>query len=277
MLDLDTATRREQTDLRLLRRYHEHNDRAARDEMVRRGQALVKSLARNYSGRGERFDDLVQVGSVGLVKAIDRFNPDAGTRFVAFAAPNITGEIKRHFRDHCWLLHVPRSVQELDAKVNRESERFASQTGRRPTVQELADALDEPEERIVDAVQGGRGYSGLSLDSPVGDTVGVLDMLGEEDQRLAAVDERDLVRRACATLDERERQIVALRYGEGLLQREIAERFGVSQMQVSRILARALERMREYLLAQEEAAEGEAERGHDRTPVEAAAAPRRLS
>lgn len=276
MLDLDTTTRREQTDLRLLRRYHDHNDYAAREEMVRRGQALVKSLARNYSGRGERFDDLVQVGSVGLVKAIDRFNPDAGTRFVAFAAPNITGEIKRHFRDHCWLLHVPRSVQELDAKVNRESERFASETGRRPTVQELADALDESEERIVDAVQGGRGYSGLSLDSPVGDTVGVLDMLGEEDQRLAAVDERDLVRRACATLDERERQIVALRYGEGLLQREIAERFGVSQMQVSRILARALERMREFLVAQE-AADGEADRGLDRTPAEAAAAPRRLS
>ncbi len=276
MLDLDTTTRREQKDLRLLRRYHENNDQAAREEMVRRGQALVKSLARNYSGRGERFDDLVQVGSVGLVKAIDRFNPDAGTRFVAFAAPNITGEIKRHFRDHCWLLHVPRSVQELDAKVNRESERFASETGRRPTVQELADALDEPEDRIVDAVQGGRGYSGLSLDTPVGDTVGVLDMLGEEDKRLAAVDERDLVRRACATLDERERQIVALRYGEGLLQREIAERFGVSQMQVSRILARALERMREFLVAQQ-AADGDAARGLDRTPAEAAAAPRRLS
>lgn len=274
MLDLDTTTRREQKDLRLLRRYHENNDQAAREEMVRRGQALVKSLARNYSGRGERFDDLVQVGSVGLVKAIDRFNPDAGTRFVAFAAPNITGEIKRHFRDHCWLVHVPRSVQELDAKVNRESERFASQTGRQPTVQELADALGEPEDRVVDAVQGGRGYSGLSLDSPAGDTVGVLDMLGEEDQRLAAVDERDLVRRACATLDERERQIVALRYGEGLLQREIAERFGVSQMQVSRILARALERMREYLLAQDEA---EAERSRERTPVEAATAPLRLS
>lgn len=276
MLDLDTATRREQTDLRLLRRYHEHNDHAAREEMVRRGQALVKSLARNYSGRGERFDDLVQVGSVGLVKAIDRFNPDAGTRFVAFAAPNITGEIKRHFRDHCWLLHVPRSVQELDAKVNRESERFASETGRRPTVPELAEALDEPEDRIVDAVQGGRGFSGLSLDSPVGDTVGVLDMLGEEDQRLAAIDERDLVRRACSTLDERERQIVALRYGQGLLQREIAERFGVSQMQVSRILARALERMREYLVAQE-AADGERDRDLHRTPAEAAAAPRRLS
>lgn len=275
---LDTATRREQTDLRLLRRYHEHNDRAAREEMVRRGQALVKSLARHYSGRGERFDDLVQVGSVGLVKAIDRFNPDAGTRFVAFAAPNITGEIKRHFRDHCWLLHVPRSVQELDAKVNRESERFASQTGRRPTVQELAEALDEPEDRIVDAVQGGRGYSALSLDSPVGDTVGVLDMLGEEDQRLAAVDERDRVQRACTTLDERERQIVALRYGEGLLQREIAERFGISQMQVSRILARALERMREFLTAQDAAErEADANRRLERTPAEAAAEPRRLS
>ncbi len=274
MLDLDTATRREQTDLRLLRRYHEHNDTAAREEMVRRGQALVKSLARNYSGRGERFDDLVQVGSVGLVKAIDRFNPDAGTRFVAFAAPNITGEIKRHFRDHCWLLHVPRSVQELDAKINRESERFSSETGRRPTVQELADTLDESEDRIVDALQGGRGYSGLSLDSPVGDTVGVLDMLGEEDAQLESVDERDLVRRACTTLDDRERQIVALRYGEGLLQREIAERFGVSQMQVSRILARALERMREFLVNQEDV---DRDREIDRDPADAAADPRRLN
>ncbi len=271
MLDLETTSQRERTDLRLLRRYHEHNDVAAREEMVRRGQALVKSLARNYSGRGERFDDLVQVGSVGLVKAIDRFDPAAGTRFVAFAAPNITGEIKRHFRDHCWLLHVPRSVQELDARINRESEQFSSTTGRRPSVEELAQALDEPEERIVDALQGGRGYSGLSLDSPVGDTVGVLDMLGEEDPELDAIDRRDLVRRACAALDERERQIVALRYGEGLLQREIAERFGVSQMQVSRILARALERMRDYLLAQED------DHGLDRDPAEAAADPRRLN
>ncbi|MBF6620220.1 MAG: SigB/SigF/SigG family RNA polymerase sigma factor [Patulibacter sp.] len=274
MLDLDSATRREQTDLRLLRRYHEHNDAAAREEMVRRGQALVKSLARHYSGRGERFDDLVQVGSVGLVKAIDRFDPDAGTRFVAFAAPNITGEIKRHFRDHCWLLHVPRSVQELDAKINRETERFVSEVGRRPTVQELADALDEPEDRIVDALQGGRGYSGLSLDSPVGDTVGVLDMLGEEDPQLAAIDERDLVRRACATLDERERRIVALRYSEGLLQREIADRFGISQMQVSRILARALARMREFLLTQKDV---EQDYELDRDPREAAAVPRRFN
>lgn len=251
MLDLETATRREQTDLRLLRRYHDHHDAEAREQMVRRGQPLVKSLARSYSGRGERFDDLVQVGSVGLVKAIDRFDPDAGTRFVAFAAPNITGEIKRHFRDHCWLLHVPRSVQELDARINRECEQVASETGRRPSTEELAERLDVPEDRIVDAVQGGRGYSGLSLDSPVGDTIGVLDLLGEDDPQLATLDERDLVRRACSALDERERKIVALRYGEGLLQREIAERFGVSQMQVSRILARALERMREFLTMQE--------------------------
>lgn len=257
MLDLDTATRREQTDLRLLRRYHDHHDVEAREQMVRRGQPLVKSLARSYSGRGELFDDLVQVGSVGLVKAIDRFNPDAGTRFVAFAAPNITGEIKRHFRDHCWVLHVPRSVQELDARITRATEELASEAGRKPTADELALRLDVPVERIEDAIQGGRGYSALSLDFPAGDTARALDVLGEDDPMISALDERDLVRRAGSVLDAREREIVVLRYGEGLLQREIAERVGVSQMQVSRILARALDRMREYLMTEDpEASEG---------------------
>jgi RNA polymerase sigma-B factor len=248
---LEDPIRREQTDLRLLRRYHEHNDVDAREQMVRRGLPLVRSLARPYSGRGEQFDDLVQVGSVGLVKAIDRFDPDTGTRFVAFAAPTITGEIKRHFRDHCWMVHVPRSVQELDVKVNRAAEQMAAVSGRTPTIAEISVRLKEPVERVADAIQGGQGYRSLSLDHPAGETRETLETLGEEDAAFANVERRQVIVDACQALDEREREIVMLRYFDGLLQREIAEKIGVSQMQVSRILTRALERMREYLVVRD--------------------------
>jgi RNA polymerase sigma-B factor len=243
--------RREQRDLQLLRRYHDHNDLHARALMVERGLPLVRSLARPYSGRGEDLDDLVQVGSVGLVKAIDRFDPAAGSRFVAFASPNITGEIKRHFRDHCWAIHVPRSVQELDAKVSRESNVIASETGRKAGVAELAARLKVPERQVADAMIGGQGYRSLSLDYPAGETREALDLFGTLDASYAAVDRRQVLLDAFGALDEREREMVTLRFFDELLQREIAGRFGISQMQVSRILTRSLEKMREYLEAGE--------------------------
>jgi RNA polymerase sigma-B factor len=242
--------RREQLDMQLLRRYHHNDDQAARAEMVARGLPLVRALARPYANRGEDLDDLVQVGSVGLVKAIDRFDPESGHRFVAFAAPNITGEIKRHFRDHCWSIHVPRSVQELDAKVARESREIQSTTGRTATVAELSDRLGVSQERVSDAMIGGQGYRSLSLDHPAGETREALDLFGGADGGYAAVDRHEEILDACSALDEREREMVLLRFYDGQLQREIAVRFGISQMQVSRVLTGALEKMREHLVPQ---------------------------
>lgn len=239
----DIIDRREQHDMRLLRRYHHHDDQLARREMVERGMPLVRSLARPYAGRGEDLDDLVQVGSVGLVKAIDRFDPESGHRFIAFAAPNITGEIKRHFRDHCWAIHVPRSVQELDQRISRETNAIQASTGRTATVTELSDRLDVPKDRVADAMIGGQGYRSLSLDHPAGETREALDLFGRTDRGYDAVDRHEQIVDACAALDDREREIILLRYYDGQLQREIAVRFGISQMQVSRILAAALEKM----------------------------------
>lgn len=243
----DITTRREQLDMQLLRRYHHNDDRSARAAMVERGMPLVRALARPYAGRGEELDDLVQVGSVGLVKAIDRFDPECGHRFVAFAAPNITGEIKRHFRDHCWAIHVPRSVQELDARINRESGEIHARTGRAATVSELSERLKVPSDRVADAMIGGQGYRSLSLDHPAGETREALDLFGRSDAGYAAVDRHEQILDACTALDDREREMVLLRYYDGQLQREIAARFGISQMQVSRILGGALEKMHGHL------------------------------
>ncbi|WP_210491854.1 SigB/SigF/SigG family RNA polymerase sigma factor [Patulibacter sp. SYSU D01012] len=237
--------RNEQRDLALLRRYHRYGDLRARDELVERALPLVRSLARPYSGKGEPFDDLVQVGCVGLIKAIDRFDASTGHRFVSFAAPNITGEIKRHFRDHSWSIHVPRSIQELDAKVERATARMQARTGREPTVAQLAAELEESPERIEEALRGGQGYRAMSLDRPVGEDGDAMDLTGAVDPEFVRAEHRHLIRECCGDLDARDRKIVRMRFVEDRLQREIAAEVGVSQMQVSRLLRRALTRMRD--------------------------------
>lgn len=255
----ESTLRREQRDMQLLRRYHRQHDPADRERMVRRGLPLVRSLARPYAGKGEQLDDLVQVGCVGLLKAIDRFNPYSGTRFVTFAAPNITGEIKRHFRDHCWSVHVPRGIQELDAKATRAADRIVAETGRTATPAQIAEQLDIEPERVEEAIRGGQGYRPLSLDHPAGEAREALDLFGHDDEGYDAVDRRQLLWAACEGLDAREREVILLRFFDGRLQREIAARLGVSQMQISRILRRALERMRDAL---DEGPEiGDADRG----------------
>lgn len=235
----------ESRDAALLRRYRRSGDLAARDELVEHALPLVRSLARRYAGKGESLDDLVQVGCVGLLKAIDRFDPDAGHRFVSFAAPNITGEIKRHFRDHSWAVHVPRSVQELDARIDQAAVRATAGGGRAPTVAELAAELDEPEARIREAMRGGRAHDTLSLDHPLGDGQTRMDAVGAPDAGYDTAEDRALLRAACRGLDARDRRIVGMRYVGDRLQREIADEVGVSQMQVSRLLRRALGRMRD--------------------------------
>ncbi len=231
----------------LLHRYHRLGDRSARDELVERMIPLVRHIARRYADRGEPLDDLVQVGCVGLINSIDRFDPDRGVRLSTFAAPTIAGEIKRHFRDRAWSVRIPRDLQELSAKLSKATERLATEFGRSPTVAELAVAVERSEEDVMEALQGAQSYTSASLDEPLGEDRTALDVLGGEDEGYAQTDRRLMVIDGLQALAEREQEIVRLRFFDGLTQREIADRVGVSQMHVSRLLRRSLSEMREQL------------------------------
>ena len=240
----------------LLLRVHQHGDAAARSELVERLLPFVRRVARSYSGRGEPFEDLVQVGAIGLVNAIDRFDLDRGLRLSTFAAPNISGEIKRHFRDRAWALRTPRDLQELHALVRSNTSQFLERHGRSPTVAELCGLTGHNEEQILDAIAAGRNYSAVSLDAPResgpdgaddGDGRSLGERLGSDDRAFDHADDRDLLERSLSVLGARERQIVLLRYVDELTQREIAERVGVSQMHVSRLLRRSIDDMRAAL------------------------------
>ncbi|MBF6621869.1 MAG: SigB/SigF/SigG family RNA polymerase sigma factor [Patulibacter sp.] len=244
---LEDATRREQRDLELLRRVHDHDDAHARDELARRFMPLVYSIARKYQSNGEPFEDIAQAGAIGLVKAIDRFDIRAGSRFVSFAAPNIQGEIRRHFRDHTWAVHVPRSMQELSQRVRQAQRELLDRTGREPSVAQLAKHLGEPAERVTEALSAGDAYEALSIDQPARDGEAAPDRTGRIDRGYDGVEQRVTIADACSTLDERTRHVVFQRFYEDRLQREIADEIGVSQMQVSRLLSRGLEQMREHL------------------------------
>jgi RNA polymerase sigma-B factor len=231
----------------LLHRYHRLGDPRAREELVERMVPLVRHIARRYADRGEPLEDLVQVGCVGLINAIDRFDPDRGVRLSTFAAPTIAGEIKRHFRDKAWSVRVPRDLQELSAKITKATEAYASIHGRAPSVPELAVAVERSEEDVLEALQGAQSYTAASLDEPLGEERTSLDLLGGEDEGFAQTDRRLFVLEGLDCLAEREREIVRLRFWDGLTQREIADRVGVSQMHVSRLLRRSLVEMRAAL------------------------------
>ncbi|MGI8580204.1 MAG: SigB/SigF/SigG family RNA polymerase sigma factor [Solirubrobacteraceae bacterium] len=231
----------------LLRAYHEDGDREARRVLIERMMPLVRTLARRYANRGEALDDLVQVGAVGLIKAVDRFDLSRELRFSTFAVPTILGEIKRHFRDRAWAVRVSRGVQELNAKVTREADRLSIELGRSPTIEEIARATDSTQELVLEAMQGAQAYSTVPLDEPIGDDGDPVAKLGRLDGNFELAEERIELTRGLQVLDERERQIVALRFFSGLTQREIAEQVGISQMHVSRLLRRSLERMSEHL------------------------------
>jgi RNA polymerase sigma-B factor len=234
--------------LALLRRWHEDGDRAAREEVAHLLLPLARSLARRYAGKGEPLEDLEQVASLGLLKAIDRFDVSRDVRFATFAVPTIAGELKRHFRDRGWMLRVPRDVQELSARVTRCREVLTREHGRSPTVAEVATALGESDERILDAVRAADAYRTMSLDEPLGGGEGgVLDAVGGEDEELARAEERAMLCVGLETLGPREREILHLRYHEGMTQREIARAVGVSQMHVSRLIRRSVDAMRETI------------------------------
>ncbi len=213
---------------------------------------LVRFLAVKFANRGEPLDDLVQVGTVGLLKAIDRFDLERGVEFTTYATPTIVGEIKRYFRDKGWAVKVPRRLQELNLAVNRASDKLAVELGRSPTVGELAEHLGAGEDEILEAQELGQAYNLLSLDSEVsGDTdkksQTLADTVGVSDAELELLEDRANLERAFEVLSGRERVIVYLRFYESVSQTEIAKRLNVSQMHVSRLQAKALEKLRAVL------------------------------
>ncbi len=227
----------------LLRRYHEDGDREARQALIERMMPLVRSLARRYAGRGENLDDLEQVGFVGLIKAVDRFDLSRELRFSTFAVPTILGEIKRHFRDRTWSVRVSRSIQELNAKLTKAADRLSTKLGRSPTIEELAQATGATAEQVLEAMMGAQAYSTVPLEEPVGDDDEPVSKLGVWDTGYDRAEDRVELGRGMEVLEDRERRIVTLRFFHGLTQREIADQVGISQMHVSRLLRRSLEQM----------------------------------
>jgi RNA polymerase sigma-B factor len=215
---------------------------ALRDELVTLHLPLVHYLARRFAGRNEPMPDLVQVGTIGLIKAIDRFDAERGLAFSTFATPTILGEIKRYFRDSGWLIHVPRRAQELQTSLTSARAALSQELQRSPTVAEVAQRLRISEDEVVDALEAGRAYSGLSLDSITEAGTGRPDhpVLSQIDEDLGRAELRAVLVPALEELSERDRRIVALRFFEGKSQTDISEIIGLSQMQVSRILARSL-------------------------------------
>lgn len=231
---------------------HHPSRPAVRAQTIEAWLPLATHIARRFAGKGEPVQDLVQTATVGLIKAVDRFNPEHGNGFVAFAVPTIAGELKRYFRDQTWDVHVPRHLQELRLAVVRSTEQLAQQLGHLPSPAEVADALSLPEDEVREGIKVAGAYTTASLDVPARDTGGeggplLSDVLGEEDNELALAELRVSAAPAVAALPERDRRILHLRFFANLTQDQIAAQIGISQMHVSRLLARALDTLRHQL------------------------------
>jgi RNA polymerase sigma-B factor len=228
----------------LLRRIHEHGDMRARDQLAEEMLPLARALAGRYAGRGEPLDDLVQVACVGIMKAIDGFDVTREVRFSSYATPTVLGEIKRHFRDKTWSVRVPRGLQELQLQVAKERDKLTNELGRSPTVQELADAVKAPFEEVLATIQSASARRTRSLEEPTGEDVTLADSLGDHDPELDRAEMRALLDGAFGVLSARDREVLRLRFEEDMTQTEIADRIGVSQMQVSRLIRQSLARLR---------------------------------
>jgi RNA polymerase sigma-B factor len=236
------------SDQQLFTAYHDLGDERARDALVERFLPLARKLALRYRYTREPMDDLFQVACLGLVKAIDRFDPHRPSRFTSFAAPTILGELKRHFRDKGWTIHVPRELQERVLTLSRQTERLASTQGREPTTTELADSLHWTPEEVDQAREVAGGYDPASLDAPARGEDGerpasLIDLLGSAEDGYELAEERDALIRSWHCLSDLERRVVAMRCLHDMTQREIGERIGFSQMHVSRLLRRSLTRL----------------------------------
>lgn len=235
----------------LFRRYREGGDAEARDQLIVSHLNLVRFLASKFKNRGESLEDLVQVGTIGLIKAIDRFDPERGLEFTTYATPTIMGEIKRHFRDKGWSVRVPRRLQELSAKVNQATDELTNQLQRSPSVAEIAEHLGASVDEVLEAMESSSAYSSVPLEgggsSDDDEAPSVIDHYATEDADLAASDDRIVLEDAIADFSPRERDVIRMRFVDGLTQVEIAERMGISQVQVSRLLRRTLRRIQDKI------------------------------
>ena len=235
----------------LFRRFKEQGDAEARDQLIVNHINLVRFLASKFKNRGESLEDLIQVGTIGLIKAIDRFDPERGLEFTTYATPTIMGEIKRHFRDKGWSVRVPRRLQELSAKVNQATDELTNQLQRSPSVAEIADYLGSSVDEVLEAMESSSAYSSVPLEGSGSgeddESPSVIDHYATEDPDLAASDDRIVLEQAIADFSPREQEIIKMRFEQGLTQVEIAEREGISQVQVSRLLRRALRRLQDKI------------------------------
>lgn len=245
-----TAWDKERTH-ELFRRYKEEGDMDAREKLVMSHLNLVRFLANKFKNRGEAIDDLMQVGYLGLLKAIDRFDPARGLEFTTYATPTIMGEIKRHFRDKGWSVRVPRRLQELSAKVNQATDELTTELQRSPTVEEIARYLDATVDEVLEAMESSSAYSSVPLEAPGSsdsdDAPSVLDRYASEDSELAFTDDRLVIEEALAGFSPREREVIELRFVKGMTQIEIAQKLGISQVQVSRLLRRTLKKIQDKI------------------------------
>lgn len=223
---------------------------AVRAELVTGHLPVAQHIAQRFANRGEPHDDLLQVATVGLINAVDRFDPSRGTDFLSFAIPTVMGEVRRHFRDTCWSLRVPRRLKELHLAVSSASAELSQTLGRAPTPSEIAAHIQEPIEDVYQGLEAAGGYRSQSLDEMLGpdeDSASVGDRIGFEDGALAEVDRQETLQPLLADLPERERRILVLRFYGNMTQTQIAEKVGLSQMHVSRLLSRTLARLRERI------------------------------
>ncbi|MDH7602366.1 MAG: RNA polymerase sigma factor SigF [Armatimonadota bacterium] len=241
----------EQEAEELFRQYKKTNDPELRERLVDLHKNLVRYLAGKFANRGEPIEDLIQVGMIGLINAIDRFDPDRGIKFSTYATPTIVGEIRRYFRDKAWSLKVPRRLQELNQAASKASEELTQKLGRPPTIKEIADRLGATEEETVEAMELGSAYEAVSLDSTLeqedDSPLSLGEFVGGVDVSLENIETYGDVKRAIERLDPREKAIIYYRFFRNMSQTEVAKRLGISQMHVSRLQQRALKKLREIL------------------------------
>ena len=235
----------------LFRQYKATGDPEVRDQLIVSHLNLVRFLASKFKNRGEPLDDLIQVGTIGLIKAIDRFDPSRGLEFTTYATPTILGEIKRHFRDKGWSVRVPRRLQELSAKVNQANDELTNELSRSPSVEEIAKRVGASVDDVLEATESSSAYSSVPLEgggsSDDDDAPSVIDHYATEDENLAASDDRIVLEDAIRDFSPREKDVIRMRFFEGMTQVEIAERLGISQVQVSRLLRRTLRRVQDKI------------------------------
>lgn len=232
----------------LFQTYNENKDPAVKNLLVDAYMDLVHSLARRFANRGEPLDDLVQVASMGLLKAIDRFDPGRNVQFTTYAVPTIVGELRRYFRDRASAIRVPRGLRERSHALNAAIQKFSQEHGRSPSIAEISQEMGMPEEEVIEGLESSEAVSVTSLDTTTDEgDLSLLDLVGDEDKTLGLLDERLSLAGAMSALDAREQNLLYLRFVEGLSQTEIADRLDISQMHVSRLLRRTLNVLRQNL------------------------------